>query len=62
VECGAGNGVPTIRRTCEQLARARRALLIRINPREPQAPAGALSLAAGSLEALTAIERALPAR
>jgi NAD-dependent SIR2 family protein deacetylase len=61
VECGAGTGVPTVRHYCEGLAAAG-AALVRINPREPAAPAGQVSLALGALEALRAIDNLLAAR
>jgi NAD-dependent SIR2 family protein deacetylase len=61
VECGAGEAVPTIRRNCEALAREEGAGLIRINPRECDVPEGQLGLAAGALEGLQAIDRALGA-
>jgi NAD-dependent SIR2 family protein deacetylase len=55
IELGAGTQVPTIRRHCE----AAGGTLIRINPHEAEAPAGAISLAVGALEALSQIERYL---
>jgi NAD-dependent SIR2 family protein deacetylase len=58
VECGAGEAVPTVRRTCEALARDG-ALLVRINPREAEVPKGQVSLAAGALAALQAIDSEL---
>ena len=44
VECGAGRAIPTVRVTCESLARDRAGTLVRINPREPDIPAGHISL------------------
>jgi NAD-dependent SIR2 family protein deacetylase len=58
VELGAGTGVPTVRLTGESLARRLGATLVRVNPREPEAPPGAISLAAGALEAIDALARA----
>jgi NAD-dependent SIR2 family protein deacetylase len=52
VELGAGRAVPTVRYQCESAARQLGAPLIRINPREPEGPAGTLSLAEGALSAL----------
>ena len=52
VECGAGRAIPTVRFTCQN----QRGHLIRINPREAQAPKDQLSLALGAMEALTAID------
>ena len=57
LELGAGSAVPTVRHTCESAG----GLLIRMNPREPEAPAGAISIAAGALHALTAIDALLVA-
>jgi len=57
VECGAGTAIPSIRRACEALTARPGATLIRINPREPEAPRGALSFAAGALETLRAIDQ-----
>jgi hypothetical protein len=57
VECGAGTAVPTVRLLGEALAGRRAATLIRINVREPDAPNGAIAIASGALEALSAIER-----
>ncbi|MBL8472795.1 MAG: NAD-dependent deacetylase [Rhodocyclaceae bacterium] len=58
IELGAGTQVPTVRMTAEYLG----APILRINPREPQLPAGrGESLALGALEALRGIEAALAA-
>jgi len=57
VEAGAGTAVPTVRRQCEQIARRFDGTLIRINPREPEAPSGAVSLDEGALRTLRQIER-----
>jgi len=59
VECGAGTAVPTIRATGEALAHRMGATLIRINPREPDAPAGAISIPLGAAEALAHLDAAL---
>lgn len=55
VELGAGNAIPTVRRLSEQLARASKTTLIRINPRESEGPRGTLSLPLGALAALRRI-------
>ncbi len=55
IEMGAGTAVPTVRFEAER----RGGTLIRINPAEPQAPAGNISLACGALEALQAIDAAM---
>jgi NAD-dependent SIR2 family protein deacetylase len=59
VECGAGTAIPSVRRFCEHLARRAGAALIRVNPREPGAPPGAIALAGGARAALEAIDRML---
>lgn len=56
VELGAGTAVPTVRLTSEHLVRRPGARLIRINPREPNVPPGAISLPMTALEALEAID------
>jgi len=56
IECGAGKAIPTVRATCEQIAREYRGLLIRINPREPEVPSGHVSLPLGALAALRALD------
>jgi NAD-dependent SIR2 family protein deacetylase len=53
IECGAGLALPTVRMTCEHIAREYGGTLIRINTREPEAPLGHLSL---PLRALVALE------
>jgi NAD-dependent SIR2 family protein deacetylase len=62
VECGAGQAVPTVRLTCEQFARDHRAVLIRINPREPAVPAGQIALPLRALDALRFLDARLSAR
>ncbi|HZZ81163.1 MAG TPA: Sir2 family NAD-dependent protein deacetylase [Gemmataceae bacterium] len=52
IEMGAGLAIPTVRIECEQRATA----LIRVNPRDPDVPAGAISLPVGALAALSAID------
>jgi NAD-dependent SIR2 family protein deacetylase len=61
IELGAGSAVPTVRITCENLARQGQAPLIRINPREPEGPSGTLSIPQGALAALAAIDEELAA-
>ena len=58
IECGAGTAVPTVRATCERLAALAGATLIRINPREPQAPRGGISLPMNALPALQSLDDA----
>jgi hypothetical protein len=45
--------------TSERLARRGEAFLVRINPREPDAPPPALSIPAGAREGLAGIDAAL---
>ena len=59
VELGAGTGIPTIRMTSERLGRRTDARVVRVNPREPGIRPPHLSIAAGALEALAGIDRAL---
>ncbi len=55
VECGSGRAIATVRRFCEDSARYN-GVLIRINPREADVPAGQIGIAAGALETLRAID------
>ena len=55
IELGAGTAVPTVRWECERAT----GQLIRINPSDYQAPAGAIAIDAGALEALVAIQAAM---
>ncbi len=59
VELGAGTAVPTIRMTSERLVRRDDALLVRVNLREADVRPPHLSIAAGALEGLAGIDRAL---
>jgi NAD-dependent SIR2 family protein deacetylase len=52
VELGAGLAIPTVRYECERRGR----VLIRVNPREADTPAGGILLPAGALEALRRID------
>jgi NAD-dependent SIR2 family protein deacetylase len=61
IESGAGTAVPTVRITCQNIARQNRGILVRINPREPDVPAGHVSLPMGALDALRAIDARLNA-
>ena len=60
VECGAGTAVPSVRMQCERVGDSAVGTLIRINPREPRVPQGAISIAAGALDTLRAIDARLP--
>lgn len=55
IEMGAGTAIPTIRNFGENLHVNKDFTLIRINPREAEAPLQALSLEFGSVEALNRI-------
>jgi NAD-dependent SIR2 family protein deacetylase len=61
IECGAGQAVPTVRITCQEIARQQRGILLRINPREHDVPAGHVSLSMGALSALCALDARLNA-
>jgi NAD-dependent SIR2 family protein deacetylase len=59
IECGAGQAIPTVRITCEKIARQDCGILLRINPREPDVPSGHVSLPMGALSALRALDERL---
>ena len=59
VEFGAGRAIPTVRRTCEDIAQNYGGTLIRIDTREAEVAAGHISLPLGALAALTAIDARL---
>ncbi len=59
VELGAGTAIPSIRFAAESLGRRPGALVVRINPREPEIGAPHLSLPLGALAGLRGIEAAL---
>jgi NAD-dependent SIR2 family protein deacetylase len=61
LELGAGTAIATIRHLCESLGRDPGTTVIRVNPREADIRAPHLSLAAGALEAIRGIDRALRA-
>ena len=54
IELGAGTAVPSVRAMSERLQR-QGAGLIRVNPREPQVPKGAIGITAGAKATLAAI-------
>ncbi len=56
IEMGAGTAISTIRNLSERLGSRRRALVVRINPREPEISKPHLSIACGALEGLTGIQ------
>jgi NAD-dependent SIR2 family protein deacetylase len=51
IEFGAGTGVPTVRLECED----RGGQLIRVNPRDTEAPPGSIVLPVGALQAIRAV-------
>jgi NAD-dependent SIR2 family protein deacetylase len=59
VECGAGTAIPTVRRSCEEVADHPQRKLVRINLREPEVPEGHIGLATGALAGLRAIDDGL---
>jgi len=59
LEIGAGTAVATIRWLTDRLGRLDGALVVRVNPREPDIGPPHLALAAGALEALAGIDREL---
>ncbi|MEZ0267660.1 MAG: NAD-dependent deacetylase, partial [Phycisphaerae bacterium] len=59
VECGAGTAIPTVRYRSEHAALQLRGTLVRINVREPNGPAGTISLPIGAREALERINAAI---
>ena len=56
IEMGAGTAISTIRNLSERLGSSRRALVVRINPRQPEISKPHLSIACGALEGLTGIQ------
>jgi NAD-dependent SIR2 family protein deacetylase len=61
IEIGAGKAVATLRRLSEKL-QSDGAILIRINPRDPEGPPGTLSLPLGALAAIEALAHHLDTR
>jgi NAD-dependent SIR2 family protein deacetylase len=61
IELGAGAFVPTVRHRCESTARLLGGTLIRINPREPEGPAGTLGFAEGAVSLLGRLDALLAA-
>lgn len=59
IEFGAGLAVPTVRLESEALASRPGATLIRINPRDVDAPADAIGLPLGGLEAMRRLDATL---
>jgi hypothetical protein len=59
IECGAGTAIPTVRLLCEDLVEQNDGTLIRINPGEPEVPAGQIGIALGALDALERIDELL---
>jgi NAD-dependent SIR2 family protein deacetylase len=61
IELGAGTAIPSVRMRSERIAQLPGATLVRVNPREPQTPRGAISIAVGALAGLEAIDLLLAA-
>lgn len=59
VEAGAGEAVPTVRYTSEQVAARFGGTLIRINPRDYRVPPGHLAIPLGSAEGINRIVEAM---
>ena len=59
IEIGAGMDIPSVRYQCEAVLLDKRGKLIRINIRDPEVPAGNISLPIGGLEALRQIDAIL---
>jgi NAD-dependent SIR2 family protein deacetylase len=53
IELGAGTGVPTVRLECER----RGGKLIRVNPRDAEAPPGSIVLPVGALQGIREMDR-----
>ncbi len=58
IEFGAGIGVPTVRCECE----CQDGQLIRVNPRDTEAPPGSILLPVGALQAIRAVDRMVNVR
>ena len=56
IECGAGQAIPTVRVTSQNVVRELGGTLVRINTREPEVPAGHVSLPMGAFDALLALD------
>ena len=59
LELGAGTAIPSIRWHSQRLGRAPGALVVRVNPREPEIGPPHLAIASGALAALERIDEAL---
>jgi NAD-dependent SIR2 family protein deacetylase len=62
IECGAGTAIPTVRHFSERIAKSFDGLLVRINVREPEVPAGHVGLPLGARAALTEIQSRMTIR
>lgn len=62
IEVGAGTAVPTVRYECEGRVRQLAGSLLRINPRDCDAPTGSVVLPMGAEAALVAIDQRLAGR
>lgn len=59
IELGAGTAISTVRHTSEGLVHRLHGRLIRLNPREPEAPPGQFGLALGALAGIRQLNDAL---
>jgi hypothetical protein len=59
IEIGAGQSIPTVRHTCEAVWTNNKHGFIRINPRESQAPSGAIALPMGAAAALKSLDHCI---
>jgi hypothetical protein len=55
IEMGAGTAVPTVRLQSQRVHNGKNSILIRINPRDYDAPTGAISIPLGALEGVNSI-------
>jgi len=60
VELGAGKAVATVRMTSEGVARGENAVLIRINPRDYDVPAGHVAIPCGAEEGIRRVVESMP--
>lgn len=62
IECGAGTAIPTVRHFSERIATSLEGLLVRLNVREPEVPAGHVGLPLGAAAALMEIQSRITPR
>ncbi|HSY18238.1 MAG TPA: Sir2 family NAD-dependent protein deacetylase [Candidatus Acidoferrales bacterium] len=59
IEMGAGAAIPSVRHESERMVKRPGRTLIRINPREPEVPAGQFGLAMGALAGIRELDEAM---